>query len=469
MHKFAPALLFAMTSATVLAQEVPPVHMGPKPNIPVSKIPVVADIKLADLSFNEPVPGYLKSLSWNKLPPVWGSGYEKYKGLDDALATQVKKQGIPGIEVAIIRNNELVYSRGIGYSDLGKRTPLLPTQATRVGSISKVMTGLIIFRLVQERKLSLDDKVSDLFKTKVGYDVGQDLAGISKKRFEETTVKDLLEMANGYSGNYMLSYDAIATTVGGKLPLNQNQVHRGFVAANKVPNPVGQAMVYNNTAFMLLGSIAEGVSGKPLSTLIQEHITGPCLVPKSMLHFSPNQSSPNDPARGNEPHYYQFAVPASPRWDGGEGTVSEAYGGLDMVSLGGAGSIAFSAEGLARVLIAVQQGQNRGRGGESNGGIQLKIAPILGKSTWEAYTTPPKFMAASSKTFYRAGQMYRTAGGRFVIEHGATLGHATGTVKYYTYDGDDYQIIVLANSQTPAGIDLGTMTNIAVSAARNLK
>ncbi|MEI8281659.1 MAG: serine hydrolase, partial [Armatimonadota bacterium] len=413
--------------------------------------------------FSEPVPGYLKSLTWTSSPPIWGSGYEEHMDLDALLAAEVKKQGIPGVQIGVLRNNEIVYLRGFGYSDLGKEAPFMPNQATRVGSISKVVTGVIIFRLIQDGKLSLDTNINKFFKEKVDYDIGQDLTGADKAKFAKWTVRNLLEMSNGFNGNYGASYSYLASLVGGTLPLTKNQCLRGMIALDtNLKNP-GEEMVYNNTAFMTLGRMAETVSGKPLDELIKQEINNTSPTPSSTLHFSPNQSSPNDPARGQEPHYYQFSPATSERWDGQPGIVSEGYGGLDLNSLGGAGSIAFSAEGLAKFIQAVQLGPNRGRrrGIASAKQAVFTLAPMMNAATWAEYTKPPSFTPAGATSFYRAGQMYKTAGGRFCIEHGATLGHATGTLSYVAFGKSDYQVIVLANSQKPAGIDLGAFVNAA--------
>ncbi|HLO97888.1 MAG TPA: serine hydrolase domain-containing protein [Fimbriimonas sp.] len=451
MKRIFGAAIFLAAGSTLIAQEKPVIMMDSKKNLPPANLGNLSrNVKIKLATFNEPLPGYLKSLTWNAVPPVWGSGYTEYKDLDPLLAEEVKKQGIPGIQVAVLRNNQLVYLRGFGYSDLDTEAPFLPSQATRVGSISKVVTGVIIFRLVEAGLLSLDTNIHDLWVSKTGRDLGAKLGEKDKALFKQWTIRNLLEMANGYNGNFGWSYDSLAQVVNKSLPLHKWDLLEAVIGINTNLQLPGKITSYNNTAFMLLGRAAELVTNKNLATLIHDHITNVIKIPDSMLHFSDNQNNHKDPSRGQEPHYYQFAPPTSHRWNGQPGIVSEAYGGLDMFSLGGAGSIAFSAEGLAKFVMAVQSVGSKDR----VLALGRKLPPILNATSWAEYTKPPKFVVPDATTFYRAGQMYKTEGGRFCIEHGATLGHATGTLKYMQYGKSDYQMIILANSQKPESINL---------------
>ncbi len=63
---------------------------------------------------------------------------------------------------AIAKDGKIVYSRAIGYVDMPNRKANTETQY-RIGSISKVFTSVMVFQLVEEKKLKLDQPLSDFF------------------------------------------------------------------------------------------------------------------------------------------------------------------------------------------------------------------------------------------------------------------------------------------------------------------
>lgn len=77
----------------------------------------------------------------------------------DALAQSNKFMG----SVAIARNGEIVYSRAIGYADVAAKIKPDVNTKYRIGSISKTFTSALIFKAIEENKLSLGDKLSKFY------------------------------------------------------------------------------------------------------------------------------------------------------------------------------------------------------------------------------------------------------------------------------------------------------------------
>ena len=82
--------------------------------------------------------------------------------LDKRIAKILSDAKVPGTSVTIIENSQIVLSKGYGFADLKTRTPVTPDTVFRAGSISKSFTSIGIMMLVEEGKLSLDAKLSDL-------------------------------------------------------------------------------------------------------------------------------------------------------------------------------------------------------------------------------------------------------------------------------------------------------------------
>ena len=81
--------------------------------------------------------------------------------IDRWVAYRVWHSHVPGAQVAIGLGNELVFSAAYGYADLEQRTPMRTDHLFRVASHSKTFTATLILQLVEQRRLSLDDRVGN--------------------------------------------------------------------------------------------------------------------------------------------------------------------------------------------------------------------------------------------------------------------------------------------------------------------
>jgi CubicO group peptidase (beta-lactamase class C family) len=67
---------------------------------------------------------------------------------------------IPGMSVTVYRDDEIIWSRGFGFSDLSTRTPVSPSETLfRVGSVSKTYTAAAVGLLVQEGAMKLNEPI----------------------------------------------------------------------------------------------------------------------------------------------------------------------------------------------------------------------------------------------------------------------------------------------------------------------
>jgi CubicO group peptidase (beta-lactamase class C family) len=69
---------------------------------------------------------------------------------------------LPGLSVGVVSGDDLVYAEGFGWADIESRRVQDPELHQRIGSITKTMVCLCTMALVEEGKLSLDDRVADL-------------------------------------------------------------------------------------------------------------------------------------------------------------------------------------------------------------------------------------------------------------------------------------------------------------------
>lgn len=71
----------------------------------------------------------------------------------------MRELDIPGLSVAISRNERLKFAAGFGYGNVRQRKLVNPLNQFRIGSVSKPITAVAIMLLVEQKKLMLDQRV----------------------------------------------------------------------------------------------------------------------------------------------------------------------------------------------------------------------------------------------------------------------------------------------------------------------
>ncbi len=163
---------------------------------------------------------------------------------------------VPGMGLAIVRHDSIVYTGGFGKARLAP--PLAATDSTlfRIGSTSKAFVALTAMALVREGKLSLDDKLSDR------------LPGFYyRNRWEATDpilVKHLLEHTSGFDDNSLMGY----ATNKPELTLEQGlQLDSATHVSRWRP---GTHVSYCNTGPAIVALMIERIEGKSFEQVVQE-------------------------------------------------------------------------------------------------------------------------------------------------------------------------------------------------------
>lgn len=98
-----------------------------------------------------------------------------------AIAQQyMTKYNAPGLSVAIARHGQFVYQKGFGYADKAAGERVTPASLFRIASVSKPITSVAIFCLIEQGRLGLDDLIfgaQGLFK----FDYGKDYPRLSTR------------------------------------------------------------------------------------------------------------------------------------------------------------------------------------------------------------------------------------------------------------------------------------------------
>ncbi|MCA9190290.1 MAG: beta-lactamase family protein [Planctomycetales bacterium] len=79
--------------------------------------------------------------------------------LQEQLESFRQAQGIPGITVAVGRNNQLLFTASCGQADAENQVPVSADTKYRTASVAKTMTAVVIMSLVEEGKVDFDHSV----------------------------------------------------------------------------------------------------------------------------------------------------------------------------------------------------------------------------------------------------------------------------------------------------------------------
>ena len=77
--------------------------------------------------------------------------------IEKTIDDKRKEFGIPGLSLAIVKDDKVIYLKGLGVKDFEKKIPVTPDTLFAIGSSSKAFTAMLAVMSADEGKLSLDD------------------------------------------------------------------------------------------------------------------------------------------------------------------------------------------------------------------------------------------------------------------------------------------------------------------------
>ncbi|MDY0903305.1 serine hydrolase domain-containing protein [Pedobacter sp. CFBP9032] len=156
--------------------------------------------------------------------------------------------------VLITKEGKSIYQKTIGYSQIDgeKKIPATLQTRYRIGSISKSFTAVMIFQLIEEKKISLDTKLSMFFSQLPNAD--------------RITIAHLLNHTSGLS-DYVNENKEWITVPHTKEELLDK------IAMVKPHFEPGAKQQYSNGGFLLLGYIIEKLTGQTYQAALKQRIT----------------------------------------------------------------------------------------------------------------------------------------------------------------------------------------------------
>ena len=180
--------------------------------------------------------------------------------LDKYIEKFIKEQNIPGASVAIVHNKDVFFTKTMGVTGESEKKVTSKTPFA-IGSISKSLTALAIVKLIEDKKIKLEDPVQRYlpwFKLK-----DSQISSI-------ITIQHLLTHTSGistYEGLALSDKQSKSSTA-----LKENVMKLSNV---KVTAPTSEKYQYSNANYMVLGALIEEVTNETYSSYMEKNVFQP--------------------------------------------------------------------------------------------------------------------------------------------------------------------------------------------------
>lgn len=172
---------------------------------------------------------------------------------DDYIRSEIQKQRIPGISLAVIKNGRIILAKGYGFANVEHQVPVKPETIFQSGSVGKQFTATAVMMLVEDGKISLDDKITNYFPD-------------APAAWQNITVRHLLTHTAGTT-DYPNDFDF-------RRDYAEEDLYKRAKTISLAFQP-GEKWSYSNLGYVMLGILIHKVSGKFYGDFLQERIFKP--------------------------------------------------------------------------------------------------------------------------------------------------------------------------------------------------
>ena len=311
---------------------------------------------------------------------------------DSIVADALKGGMAAGMSVAVVRGRDTIVMKGYGKADLEFDVPTPPRAIYEIGSVTKQFTASAILQLRDAGKLSLDDTITKFLPS-------LNLQG------NVVTIRHLLDHTSGIK-----SYTELPEFRTLRMQKLARDTLVKLVGNKPFDFKPGDALIYNNSGYFLLGLIIEKASGMAYDAYVKQHLFDRAGMPDSRY-------CSESAIVKNRAHGYDVVA---------RGLVRAAY--LDHTWPFAAGSLCSTVGDLVAWNFALHGGR------------------VLSPAAYRDLTTA-RTLNDGTPLRYSKGLFVDSALGHAVITHGGGINGFLSTVDYFPQDST--VVVVLANTAGP--------------------
>lgn len=237
---------------------------------------------------------------------------EPYPGFDAYVTKAMADGRVPGLSLAIVRNDSVIYVKGYGVKKLGTTDNVDENTLFEIGSTTKTFTSTLVGIMQTDGKLRFDDKISAHLPDFRMYDAYASA---------EVTIRDALSHRSGLARGELMWLGS---------GLSRAEIIRRL-RFQPPASSFRSAYAYNNPMILVAGEVAAKAGGSTWEDLIQQRIFTP-------LGMTRSQAVIRD--------FSRVSNAATPHADGASGAYAQEHEILE--NIGPAGSINSSARDMAQ-------------------------------------------------------------------------------------------------------------------------
>lgn len=199
----------------------------------------------------------LRESAANQEAAVLASG--KIASIDDAINALMTRSKVPGLSIAVVKDNRLLWKKGYGLADVENSVPAQSLTAYRIASVSKPITAVAVMQLAERGRLDLDAPIQTY------------VANFPKKPWD-ITARQLLGHLSGvrnYSGS---EFNGLPDNTRHYSSLSDAL---GIFKDDPLDHEPGTKYSYTTFGYTILGAAIEGASGVSYMEYMRENVFKP--------------------------------------------------------------------------------------------------------------------------------------------------------------------------------------------------
>lgn len=338
----------------------------------------------------------------------------RLEGFDAYMAQVIKDWNVPGIGVGIVVKDKLVFAKGYGYRDYGKKLPYTPTTTQPIASNTKLFTAVAAGLLIDEGKLDWDKPIRQYVPSIKFYNDDLD---------RTVTVRDMLSHRTGITRHDLIWY---------KSDFTQKELFDRvkYLEPTEAPRSV---FLYNNMMYAATGYSIELLSGTTWESFVRDRVLIPLGMTSTTFTIAEMLRTP-------EP-----GVPYTERRDSTELYQIPYYS--DAIGVAPAGAMNSNIVDMSKWLIALMNdGQLDGKQVLPKAAIKQTLAPSIAlPNTGLDVRGWGEILNAT----YGMGRWTASYRGHLIAYHGGDLPGFHSQVSMMPYDAIGVIVFVIGNHAAP--------------------
>jgi CubicO group peptidase (beta-lactamase class C family) len=173
------------------------------------------------------------------------------RAVDRFVRSEMERQKIPGVSLAVIQNGKPLIVKGYGFANLEHKVAVTPETFFQSASVGKQFTAMAVMLLVEDGKVELDQKIGKYLDV--------------PEAWKNITVRHVLTHTSGLPNKVDFDWRRDYT----------DTEKWALIKQVSPTNPPGEIWRYSNLGYLTLGFLVTKVSGKPYYSFMQERVFKP--------------------------------------------------------------------------------------------------------------------------------------------------------------------------------------------------